>query len=62
MRKNAEKIKNPKISSCEKTHLYIKLTLSRSEIHIFFIFRNQNFFQIFHGNKTIPYPSLIHRP
>jgi hypothetical protein len=56
MSKNAEKSKNPKISSCDKTYLYIKLTLSRSEINIFFIFQHQNFFPIFH--VTIPF--LIH--
>jgi hypothetical protein len=56
MSKNAEKIKNPKISSCDKTYLYIKLTLSRCEINIFFIFRHQNFFPIFHVTK----PFLIH--
>jgi hypothetical protein len=50
MSKNAEKIKNPKISSCDKTYLYIKLTLSRSEINIFFIFPPQNFFP----RKKIP--------
>jgi hypothetical protein len=44
MSKNAEKIKNPKISSCDKTYLYIKLTLTRSEINIFFIFSPKNFF------------------
>jgi tryptophanyl-tRNA synthetase len=44
MSKNYEKIKNPKISSCDKTYLYIKLTLFRSEINIFFFFLPQNFF------------------
>jgi hypothetical protein len=50
MSKNAEKIKNPKFSSCDKIYLYIKLTLSRSEINIFFIFPPQNFFP----RKKIP--------
>jgi hypothetical protein len=56
MSKNAEKIKNPKISSCDKTYLYIKLTLSRSEIHIFFYFSIRDFFP----NFTQFFPSQNH--
>jgi hypothetical protein len=51
MSKNPEKIKNPKISSCDKTYLDIKLTLSRLKPHIFFIFPHQNFFPIFTVTK-----------
>jgi hypothetical protein len=58
MSKNPEKIKNHKISSCDKTYLVIKLTLTRPKPHIFFIFPNQKFCTIFSHFFTVTKLSL----